>query len=276
MDEISEQQESVELLQQLGLKEYEARSFVALSRLGSGTAKDISEVSDVPRTRVYDAVRVLESKGLVEIQHSSPQQFRPVSIEAATTTLLDEYESRTERLESILGELAETPLPTEHEVVHEVWSLSGTSALTARTGELLEEADNEVVLVVGNPSVFSADLAADLRAARDRGLSVIVGTVSPDLRATVEDEVADIEVFESGLEWLASDDMMEATEIGRLLLVDRTTLLVSTVTTDGTDEYGIFSRGLENGIVAIVRRMLATGFLPNASAGVTSDGDSPE
>ncbi len=98
MNDVSHHQQAVELLQQLGLKEYEAKCLVALSRLPKGTAKDISETSDVPRTRVYDAIRVLETKGLVEIQHSNPQQFRAVPIKEAAETLRQEYESRTDTL----------------------------------------------------------------------------------------------------------------------------------------------------------------------------------
>ena len=66
-------EEAIEVLQQLGLKEYEARCFVGLTRLTSGTAKQLSEQTEVPRTRVYDAIRMLEAQRLVEIQHSSPQ-----------------------------------------------------------------------------------------------------------------------------------------------------------------------------------------------------------
>jgi len=87
--------EAVEVLQQLGLKEYEARCFVGLSRLNTGTAKQLSELTEVPRTRVYDAIRVLEAKGLVEIQHSSPRQFRAVPLDEATETW-DQYEGRVE------------------------------------------------------------------------------------------------------------------------------------------------------------------------------------
>lgn len=76
--------EAIDLLQELGLKEYEARCFVALNQLPNGTAKEIREISDVPRTRVYDAIRVLESEGLVEVQQSSPQVYRAVEISEAT------------------------------------------------------------------------------------------------------------------------------------------------------------------------------------------------
>jgi len=79
--------EAVEVLQQLGLKEYEARCFVGLTRVETTTAKRLGEMTEVPRTRVYDAIRVLESHGLVEIQHSSPQQFRAVPLDEAIETL---------------------------------------------------------------------------------------------------------------------------------------------------------------------------------------------
>src|SRR6056297_593921 len=98
MEESTNQTQAIELLQQLGLKEYEAKSFVALARRQSGTAKDISETSEVPRTRVYDAIRVLETKGLVETQHSIPQVFRAVSIDEAVDTLQAEYIERAESL----------------------------------------------------------------------------------------------------------------------------------------------------------------------------------
>ena len=51
------------MLQELGLREYEARCFVGLSRLPTGTAREISEVTEVPRTRVYEATRVLAAEG---------------------------------------------------------------------------------------------------------------------------------------------------------------------------------------------------------------------
>jgi len=86
--------EAIEVLQQLGLKEYEARCFVGLARLNTGTAKKLSELTEVPRTRVYDAIRILEAQGLVEIQHSSPQQFRAVPLEEATERSRDQYEER--------------------------------------------------------------------------------------------------------------------------------------------------------------------------------------
>ena len=48
MSDNDKTQTAVEGLQQLGLKKYEAEVFVGLSQIGVGTAKDISELTDVP------------------------------------------------------------------------------------------------------------------------------------------------------------------------------------------------------------------------------------
>jgi sugar-specific transcriptional regulator TrmB len=66
-NETANLEEAVEVLQQLGLKEYEARCFVGLSRLQTGTAKQLSELTEVPRTRAYAAIRMLEAQVLVEL-----------------------------------------------------------------------------------------------------------------------------------------------------------------------------------------------------------------
>jgi sugar-specific transcriptional regulator TrmB len=263
MDELENEAKAIELLQQLGLKEYEAKCFVALSRLPSGTAKEISDHSDVPRTRVYDATRVLESKGLVEVQHSSPQQFRGVSIDEATNTLRQEYRGRTDELRDALAALDPISTDGDTEVTHEVWSLSGSDAVETRANALINEAEREVVLVLGASSVVTDALFDQLSSAQDRGLGLLIGTVDADLRGTVEDRLPSAKVFVSGLEWLASGAVEgDNTEISRLLMIDRGTILVSTRNADGTAEKAVFGRGFDNGIVTIGRRLISTGVLP--------------
>src|SRR6056297_2153109 len=144
-------QEAVDVLQQLGLKEYEARCFVGLSQLSAGTAKQLSEMTDVPRTRVYDAVRVLEAQGLVEIQHSSPRKFRAVSLSEATETLRSQYETRVDRLQDALDDIEQDDA-TDESSIQEVWSMSGSAAIENRTETLLTGADSEIVFVIGDES----------------------------------------------------------------------------------------------------------------------------
>jgi sugar-specific transcriptional regulator TrmB len=267
MDDVTNRDQAIELLQQLGLKEYEAKSFVALTRRQHGTAKDISETSEVPRTRVYDAIRVLESKGLVETQHSNPQVFRAVPIDEAVDTLRSEYVERTESLRDTLNGLEQADDGDRTEATHEVWSISGQQGITSRTRQLIDGATEELILVIGHESVFTDELVERLRSAQQRDVNVIVGTVDEALRAAVRDVLPDIQVFVSGLDWLSRSPLSgDDTEISRLLLVDRQAIMVSSFTETGPDgrghEQGVFGRGFDNGLVTIVRRLMATGLLP--------------
>ncbi|WP_117595404.1 TrmB family transcriptional regulator [Haloprofundus halophilus] len=261
--------ETVSLLQDLGLKEYEARSFLALTQLSTGTAKEISNISEVPRTRVYDAVRVLESKGLVEVQHSNPQQFRAVSIEEATATLRQQYDTRIDTLQSHLEALDLQPKVDDSDRMQEVWTLSGHDGIEARTHTLLEDADSEIVLLIVEEELLTEALYERLHDAVDRGVDVIIGGETDAIIDKLGTEMPSVKVFETELDWLlgpASDDEIA---ISRLLLVDRTTLLVSSFYPDAdhddSHEQAIFANGLENGIVVLLRRIISSGLLPVAT-----------
>ena len=252
-------EEAVSVLQQLGLKEYEAKCFVGLSRLSSGTAKRLSEITEVPRTRIYDAIRVLEAQGLVEIQHTSPQQFRAVPLDEGIETLRDQYQDRVARLESLLGGLDDVQ-EAENEPVQEVWSLSGESAVENRIEQLIGDAESEVVFVVGHESLLTPDLAAAFDAI-DPSVDLLVGTVSESLRDRVRESIPSAQTFVSGLEWLDADGNDDIA-IGRLLLVDRSTILVSTFDAGHEEEHAVFGGGFKNGLVVISRRLMAKGLIP--------------
>jgi sugar-specific transcriptional regulator TrmB len=260
MDDNGGVEETIEVLQQLGLKEYEARCFVGLTRLDTGTAKRLSEITEVPRTRVYDAIRVLEAQGLVEIQHSSPQRFRAVSLEEATETLRDQYEERVERLHQSLDTLEAVDVEDESPV-QEVWAMSGQDAIENRTNQLIDGAADEVVLVLGDESLLTEDLVDSLNDL-DPAVELLVGALTEPLEEQIHRAIPGATTFVSGLEWLHGEHTTEdATAIGRLLLVDRSTILVSSIRPDSKEEQAIFGEGFGNGLVVIARRLMSQGLL---------------
>lgn len=251
-------EEAVEVLQQLGLKEYEAACFVGLSRLPTGTAKELSEITSVPRTRVYDAVRVLEARGLVQVQHSTPQQFKAVPVEEAVRTLQNEHEQRFERLKRAL-ETTEQIRPSSEEPVQEVWTLSGATPIANRCQQLIDDAESEIVFVVGDDSLLSDALVESLTAVPD-DVALYIGTITEANRASIEERVPNATTFVSGLEWLESTNVASGdTVIGRLLLTDRSAILVSTLLRQSGEEHAVFGTGFGNGLVVISRRLMAQG-----------------
>jgi sugar-specific transcriptional regulator TrmB len=250
-------QEATEILQQLGLKEYEARCFVGLSQLPAGTAKQLSEMTEVPRTRVYDAVRMLEAQGLVEIQHSSPQRYRAVSLSEATDTLRKQYDDRVDRLSYALNDLE---IETDDDSsIQEVWSMTGSTPIENRTNTLLDDADSEIVFVIGDEAVLTDQLVEKLHSL-DSDIKLLIGAVSESTRAEIQELLPGATTFVSGLEWLQEDiEDTGETAIGRLVLVDRSTILVSSIVPSTGEEHAIFGTGFGNGLVVIARRLMSQG-----------------
>lgn len=240
---------AVEQLQQLGLSAYAARTYVALVGLGTGTAQDVSEVSKVPRTRVYDAVDELNEWGLVDTQQSSPREFHPVSVETAGRTFQREFQRRTEALTTALDAF-EPPSRTDEQ--RGVWTVEGQRAVTDRVLEFLEAAEEEIVYMTVE-GVLTDEVLAGLRDAANRGVSVEFAGLSPNVRDKLMEAVPEAETFDSL--WLPSD-----TPAGRLLMVDETRTLVS-VRTNGVDapaasprsETAIWGSGDRNSLVVVLR-----------------------
>jgi len=86
--------------------------------------------------------------------------------------------------------------------------------------------------------------------------------VTEDLEARIHEAVPRATTFLSGLDWLRATDDDDGLVMGRLLLVDRSAILVSTFVPDTGEEKAIFGGGFRNGLIVIARRLLSQGLLP--------------
>jgi sugar-specific transcriptional regulator TrmB len=240
---------AIEQLERFGLSAYAARTFVALASLGMGTAKDVSQVSEVPRTRVYDAIDELHDRGLVDILQSSPKQFWAISAETASRTFEHELQYRTEILRTALSELEPIEQRSEQ---RGVWTVDGQSAVTERVLEFFANAQNEIVYMTVE-DLLTNDLIDGLSEAADRGVSIKLAGVSAEVQEHIQDDVPGATMFESL--WVWSD-----TSAGRLLMVDGRKTLVSalvngadTSPSDPRSETAIWGEGDTNSLVVVLR-----------------------
>ncbi|SMO88578.1 HTH-type sugar sensing transcriptional regulator TrmB [Halorubrum cibi] len=83
------------------LGEYEIDAYLAVLEHGELTASDIADRTDIPQPRVYDTVRSLADRGLVELRESRPMKIVAVDpddafdeLRSSFTEMVDELEAR--------------------------------------------------------------------------------------------------------------------------------------------------------------------------------------
>ncbi len=133
-------------LKRLGLTEYEAEVYATLLRIGSGTASEISNWCHVPQSRIYDTVRSLSNKELVEIQPSRPRRFRPTNPKKALTSTVNKIR---EELSALAHQLAAYYQQEERPVNQAdlFWVFKGKKELTNKTEEMLANISTEVLII---------------------------------------------------------------------------------------------------------------------------------
>lgn len=238
--------ECAALLKEFGFSEYEAYAFVSLLRLGTGTAKDVAEVGDVPRTRVYDAVDTLHEAGLVDIQYMSPKRFTAVSRESAVRKLnLQRENTITE-----LGELFEQLEPADRQPEElGVWTVTDHEAVTSRLLEFIDDAEDELIYMTVD-ELLTDDHLDHLEAAEERGVDIYLAGISEPVQTEIQEQIPSAELFETLWAW--GDE-----GAGSLLITDKRTALVSVIAdqdaTDDPYETGIWGTGERNSLVVVLR-----------------------
>jgi sugar-specific transcriptional regulator TrmB len=144
------------------LGEYETSAYLAVLEHGELTASSIADRTDVPQPRVYDTVRSLADRGLVELRESRPMKVVAVDpedafgdVQASVAALVDELEARY------------TAPARDTEAVSLVKS---RSTVRRYLGEVVASAEFELLLSL-TPELLER-FRDDLEAAVDRGVSV--------------------------------------------------------------------------------------------------------
>ncbi len=87
---------------------YEVKVWTALLSRGTSTAGELSNISDVPRSRTYDILESLEKKGFIVMKLGKPIKFVALKpeevVERVKKNLMVYAQERTKRLESLKGD----------------------------------------------------------------------------------------------------------------------------------------------------------------------------
>lgn len=214
-----DESEAVDALKRLDLSTYEARVFVALQKLGVGSASEVSEIADVPRSQVYGAADSLEARGLVDVQQGTPTRYRPIGLTEAKRLLVEQLEAEADSafdyLEDVRGQFT-----VGGERSEAIWLVHGRENVLARAVELVDGAEHRVVYGAPDADLLEPALADALREKAAAGVDVTVASTEPAFLAAFEDVGA---VTTHELPELPVADVRN----GRTLLVDDDKVLLT-------------------------------------------------
>jgi sugar-specific transcriptional regulator TrmB len=131
----------VEKLKEIGFNSYEAKVYIALLKKYPATGYEVSKLANIPQSRAYDTLKVLEEKGVVAPTNTKPISYTPIK----PKHLLSSYQKRITSTINYLGK----HLPQVKENYNEpIITISGTRNIQNKVLELIQNAKREIYMEV--------------------------------------------------------------------------------------------------------------------------------
>lgn len=158
-------------LQELGFTEYQARTYVAAVQRGAAEAKELSETSGVPQSRIYDVIADLRETGLIEIREASGAKTIVATPPSRSLEALKERRVMrlTDAIDSVATELEQVHQPERHPSPF-VTMVGLRKTALRHIGLAIESADWWLSLAL--PYDLYREVEAEVDAAIERGVNV--------------------------------------------------------------------------------------------------------
>jgi predicted DNA-binding transcriptional regulator len=136
----------IESLKTLGLTEYEAKVYSGLVQLGQAEVKQIYEYLEIPKPSVYQSLKTLTDKGLVQIVSSRPAIYRATPPKIALRHMTDIHRKAEDEAMLELEELEKSRVGQEFPDV--LWTLFGQENVEHKLEEMFDGASRSVRVVL--------------------------------------------------------------------------------------------------------------------------------
>jgi sugar-specific transcriptional regulator TrmB len=196
-------------LVELGFSEYEAKAYVALLQENPATGYQVSKISGVPRSMVYEVLGKLTARGAaMELRKEGKTQYAPIPPRDFLDQLHREHGQLVTSLKDDL-----TVLDTMSDLEY-VWNIEGYDNVMAKAEEMIRQAADRVYMAV-LASTFPS-LRPALKEAIARQVRVVVYS-SQDL---------DLPGGRVVITSMSQDHLKRAEGLGLVLVVDGDEVLI--------------------------------------------------
>ncbi|HIJ11628.1 TPA: hypothetical protein HA278_06230 [Candidatus Woesearchaeota archaeon] len=193
------QKDFLNKLKDFGLNSYESKLWIALLSRGVSTAGELSDISNVPRSRAYDVLESLEKKGFIIVKVGKPIKYLAVPpsevVERVKKKVLEEATQRNK----ILSDLKESETLTELNTLHtegvklvdptdRSGSFRGRDKVYEHLATMIKNAKESITLMTSKNGVDRKHdfLSNHLKKAAKNGIKITMSVPSNAAKKTVE------------------------------------------------------------------------------------------
>jgi len=97
----------VDMLERLGLTEYEQTALAELLALGRTTAPNLAEATGIPKARIYGVLDSLADRGYIEVIPGRPKEYQPKPPEEVLDRAVENHRQEFERYRQDLDSMRE-------------------------------------------------------------------------------------------------------------------------------------------------------------------------
>lgn len=204
-------QEFINKLKDLNINSYEAKIWTALLSRGVSTAGELSDISNVPRSRSYDVLESLEKKGFIVMKIGKPIKYIAVPPKEVLERVKKNVKEEADRNVKTLEEIKNTEILDDLTKLHEqgvemvepsdiTGALKGRDNLNNQLIMMIKEAEESIILVTSEEGIKRKTdlLLKHLKKAKERGVNIKISAPLKgfkDLNALKEiAEVKDLEL----------------------------------------------------------------------------------
>ena len=131
----------IEKLKEIGLNTYEAKVYVALLKKYPATGYEVSKLANIPQSRTYDTLKVLEEKNIAVATNTKPVTYTPVKPKVLLNKVQKKMDSAINFLEKHLPEVKD-------DYNEPIITISGKQKIQDKITEVIQNAKHEIYMEV--------------------------------------------------------------------------------------------------------------------------------
>lgn len=195
----------LDTLKNLNFTEYEAKAYLALLEASPLTGYAVAKTSGVPRSKIYEVLDSLTTRGDILVSPGNTQQYIPIPAKELIKTRRIKAEENFKLAERSLERFNHSAKDREN-----IWNITGHNEILDKVKECINSAKRRILIEVWTEEFD--ELKEELRQAADKGVKITViayGTIVCDFADIYLHDMSDEITEEYGGRWIvfSADDL---------------------------------------------------------------------